>query len=125
MLPSFRIGTRAQSVTVRISIPEVRRDLSELEDSCREDFVTALQEQQQRIVAALETAESVEAAPITLDDEILSCEEYVTLVYELHHVHLPELQAAGVVDFDRREETVLRGPRFNEMSQPTQCDDDR
>lgn len=82
--------------------------------SSRGDFETVLREQQRRVVAALTAEETIDAAPIVQEDEALSSEEYVTLVYELHHVHLPELRAAGVIEFDRCEETVSRGVRFNE-----------
>ena len=88
--------------------------MGERGDSRRGDFVTMLRAQQQRVMTALETAEPIDAVPIIRDEETLSCEEYVTLVYELHHVYLPELQTAGLVNFDRCEETVRRGPRFNE-----------
>lgn len=82
--------------------------------SSREDFQTALRTQQQRVVAALAAEETIDATPIIRDDETLSSEEYVTLVYELHHIHLPELQSVGVIEFDRREGTVRRGARFGE-----------
>lgn len=64
-------------------------------------------------MAALTTEEPVDATPIVQADEVLTSEEYVTLVYELHHVHLPELAAAGAIEFDRRDETVRRGSRFD------------
>lgn len=102
-----------------------RLEVNERNDSRCGDFVTALGAQQQRVMVALETEKSINAAPIVRDEETLSCEEYVTLVYELHHVHLPELQTAGVVDFDRREDTVMRGPRFNDICLLINCDDDR
>lgn len=82
--------------------------------SRREDFRTVLREQQQRVVAALAAEETIDAAPIIREDEALSCEEYVTLVYELYHAHLPKLQTACAIEFDRHEETVSRGARFNE-----------
>lgn len=82
--------------------------------SSGEDFRTALRAQRQRVVAALTAEETIDATPIVRDDEALSSEEYVTLVYELHHVHLPELQSAGVIEFDRRDGTVRRGARFTE-----------
>lgn len=90
--------------------------MSEQAASRRADFRTVLREQQQRVVAALAGEEPIDATPIIQEDEALSCEEYVTLVYELHHVHLPELQAAGVIEFDRREETLRRGTAFDEAS---------
>ncbi|MFC6718955.1 hypothetical protein ACFQGT_14225 [Natrialbaceae archaeon GCM10025810] len=88
--------------------------MSEQVASSREDFQTALRNQQERVVAAVAADETIEATPIIRDDETLSCEEYVTLVYELHHVYLPELQAAGVIEFDRREDVVSRGEGFDE-----------
>lgn len=92
---------------------ESRLEMSEQVTSSREDFQTALRKQQERVVAAVAAAETIDATPIVRDDETLSCEEYVTLVYELYHVHLPELQAAGIIEFDRREEIVSRGERFD------------
>lgn len=88
--------------------------MSEQAGARRGDFRTVLREQRQRVVTALTAEETIDAEPILQEDEALSCEEYVTLVYELHHVHLPELQAAGVIEFDRREETVKRGTYFDE-----------
>ena len=77
------------------------------------DFEMALQEQQQqRMLAELDEEKTLDATPIIRHDEKLSCEEYLTLVYELHHVHLPELQSNGVVEFDRQEDVVTRGARF-------------
>lgn len=86
--------------------------MSERGDSSSGGFVIVLGEQKQRVVIALKTEETVDATPIVRDDGALSCEEYVTLVYELHHVHLLELQAVGLVEYDRRRDGVTRGPRF-------------
>ncbi|MDQ2074948.1 hypothetical protein RBH20_20720 [Haloarcula sp. H-GB4] len=86
--------------------------MNEQTASSREDFQTALRTQQERIVAALAAEETIDATPIVRDDETLSSEEYVTLVYEFYHVHLPELQSVGVIKFNRREETVRRGTHF-------------
>lgn len=88
--------------------------MSKQATSSPEDFQTVLRQQKERVVAALAAEEAIDAMPILQDDETLSCEEYITLVYELHHVHLPELQAAGVIEFDRYDETVRRGPCFDE-----------
>lgn len=78
------------------------------------DLATALGAQKQRVLAALEEAETLEATPIVRDDEAFTPEGYETLVYEHHHVHLTELEAAGQVRFDRRADEVRRGPRFDE-----------
>lgn len=96
------------------SILVVRMEVNEREESRHGDFVTALQEQQQRVIAALEREEPIDAAPIIRDEETLTCEEYVTLVYELHHVHLPELRDARVIEIDRCEETLRQGTNFDE-----------
>ncbi len=76
------------------------------------DFEMALQEQQQRVLARLNEEKTLNATPIVRHDESLSCEEYLTLVYELHHVHLPELQTNDLVEFDRQEDEVTRGAQF-------------
>ncbi|WP_224332658.1 hypothetical protein [Haloprofundus halobius] len=109
----------------RIPISEVRQEMNERADSSRGDFLTVLREQQQRVVTALETEETIDATPIIRDEEVLSCEEYVTLVYELHHAHLLELQTAGVIELNRHEETVTRGSRFHEARPVLKRGDDR
>lgn len=32
---------------------------------------------------------------------------------QLYHAHLPKLEAAGVIEWDRETETVSRGPQFS------------
>ncbi|ODR81678.1 hypothetical protein BG842_19430 [Haladaptatus sp. W1] len=34
---------------------------------------------------------------------------------ELYHVHLPKLDATGVIDWDRETDIITRGPRFEEI----------
>jgi hypothetical protein len=77
-----------------------------------EQFETALREQKRRVIVALLEDETIPATPVLLDDETLSSEEYVTLVYELHRVHLPDLRADGVIEFDRGSDEVRRGEQF-------------
>lgn len=77
-----------------------------------ERLETALREQPRRVIAALVDDEPLDATPILRDDERLSGSEYVTLVYEFHHVVLPELAAAEFVRFDRLEDEVRRGEQF-------------
>ena len=71
--------------------------------------------QTERIVRALQDEPSIDANPILTRDETLESEEYVTLCYELHHVILPELERNGLVEFDRFEDEVTRGDRFEEI----------
>lgn len=74
-----------------------------------------LSAQPRRILRALLTEASREAEPVLWRNETLGCEEHVTLCYELHHVILPELEDEGLVEFDRGDDQVRRGPRFNEV----------
>lgn len=74
-----------------------------------------LSAQPRRILRALLTEASREAEPVLWRDETLGCEEHVTLCYELHHVILPELEDEGLVEFDRGNDQVKRGPRFDEV----------
>ncbi|MDR5674361.1 hypothetical protein RH858_14625 [Halalkaliarchaeum sp. AArc-GB] len=55
------------------------------------------------------------ADPILRKKEILGSWEYLTICYELHHVLLPELADMRLVEFDRIEDEVRRGRRFNEI----------
>lgn len=80
-----------------------------------EQFVAALRAQKRRTLAALVEAPRLDADPILRDGESLDGEAHATLVYELHHVLLPELAAAGFVEFDRERDDVTRGPLFDEI----------
>jgi hypothetical protein len=33
----------------------------------------------------------------------------------LHHIHLPKLDDAGLIDWDPRDDIVVRGPAFDEV----------
>ena len=88
--------------------------MAELRTTDGGDLATALEAQKRRVLAALEETGTIEAAPIVRTEERFSSEGYETLVYEHHHVHLYELEAAGLVEFDRRADEVRRGPRFDE-----------
>ena len=33
----------------------------------------------------------------------------------LHHIHLPKLADAGLIDWDPRDDIVVRGPAFDEV----------
>ena len=78
-------------------------------------FPNALREQKERVIAALLDDNPIPATPILRDEETLRSVEYVTLVYELHHVHLLELEADGFVTFDRSGDVVGRGHDFDAL----------
>ena len=80
------------------------------------DRDAVLREQRRRVLAALADEERIDASPVVRATEVLSAAEHVTLVYELHHVHLPALEAAGLVTFDRSAGEVSRGPRFDQRA---------
>ncbi|AXR82613.1 hypothetical protein AArcMg_2623 [Natrarchaeobaculum sulfurireducens] len=54
------------------------------------------------------------ADPILRTGETLDAGEHLTVCYELHHVLLPELVDMNIIEFDRFEDDVRRGPRFDE-----------
>jgi hypothetical protein len=55
------------------------------------------------------------ADPILRKGETLDAGEYLTIRYELHHVLLPELADMRLVEFDRVEDEVRRGLRFDKV----------
>lgn len=71
--------------------------------------------QQRRVLCALLKDGSRPADPILRDGETLYSEEHLTVCYEIHHVLLPELADAGLVEFDRDEDEVRRGAKFDEV----------
>ena len=41
-----------------------------------------------------------------------------------HHVHLPKLADYGFVDWDRNEQVITKGPRFDEIEPLLECLED-
>ena len=58
---------------------------------------------------------TIPADPVLREGEALDAAEYLTVCYELHHVILPELAEMRLVEFDRFEDEVRRGERFDEV----------
>jgi hypothetical protein len=86
------------------------------DECCNGDRVErVLSAQQWRVLRALLQDGSRPADPILCEDETLDYEEYLTVCYELHHVLLPAFAAGGLVTFDRVEDEVRPGPRFDEV----------
>jgi hypothetical protein len=42
-------------------------------------------------------------------------EDVARLQSELEHVHLPKLEAAGYISWDREQQEIRKGPKFDEI----------
>ena len=71
--------------------------------------------QQVRMLRALLDDVSKTADPILHHDETLASEQYVTVCYELHHILLPELEMLGLIEFDRSNNEITRGPEYDDV----------
>lgn len=86
------------------------------EKCCNDDRIErVLSAQQWRVLRALLDESVMSADPILRKGETLDAGEYLTICYELHHVLLPELADMRFVEFDRIEDEVRRGQRFDEV----------
>ena len=74
-----------------------------------------LSAQQRRVLRALLDESSISADPILRKGETLNSGEYLTICYELHHVLLPQLADMGLIEFDRCEDEVRQGRRFDDV----------
>jgi len=74
-----------------------------------------LSAQQWRVLRALLDESVMPADPILEEGETLDSDEHFTVCYELHHVLLPELADMRLVEFDRFEDEIRRGTRYDEM----------
>lgn len=97
------------------SVADTRSVREEYDNDDRIERV--LSAQQWRVLHALLDESAMSADPILRKEETLDSEEYLTICYELHHVLLPELADMQFIEFDRVEDEVRRGPRFDDMRQ--------
>ena len=99
----------------RRGLPVVADNRFARKKGCNNDRIErVLSAQQWRVVRALLAESAISADPILREGETLDAGEYLTICYELHHVLLPELADAGLVEFDRFEDEVRRELRFDE-----------
>ena len=86
------------------------------EERCNQDRIKrVLSAQQRRVLRALLDESSMSADPILREGETLNSGEYLTVCYELHHVILPQLADMRLIEFDRCEDEVRRGRRFDDV----------
>lgn len=89
------------------------------DECCHDERVeSVLSAQQRRILRALLNESSRSADPILREGECLDGEEYRTVCYELHCVLLSELANEELIEFDRDEDEIRRGARFNAVDRP-------
>ncbi|MFB6107593.1 MAG: winged helix-turn-helix domain-containing protein [Haloplanus sp.] len=96
-------------------------------DSDLDERLRALADPTRRriLLAVAETAPRSADALVDRDDAPAGAEDEQKRHIRLHHVHLPQLDEAGLVDWDRDRNQVRRGPHF-EAVRPilTLLDDD-
>lgn len=52
---------------------------------------------------------------VPVGNECLSQDEMTHREIEMYHIHLPKLQDAGVIEWDRGNQQVLKGPAFDQI----------
>ncbi|MFC4439494.1 MULTISPECIES: DUF7344 domain-containing protein [Natrialbaceae] len=69
-----------------------------------------------RLLVALLERNSQDRPSLQLPDDIaLEEEQLESLDVRMHHVHLPKLEEAGLIEWDRATNEVQRGPQFEEV----------
>ena len=77
-------------------------------------FESIADRDRRRLLLAL--AESEPEDEIDVDEFVaVHADRSESLGIELHHVHLPKLEHADLVDWDRETRTIRTGPRFHEL----------
>lgn len=69
-----------------------------------------------RILSRLHDRNPREEASFSTDSVGSGEEDTEQLALLLHHSHLPKLEASGFIDWDREEDAIRRGPRFDEIA---------
>lgn len=67
------------------------------------------------ILATIRDSQSHPSGGFALDDFLEDDGTSEDSPAGLHHSHLPKLDNAGFIDWDRQTNTVMRGPRFDEI----------
>ena len=67
------------------------------------------------LFALLEENPQDASDPQTSDDVRLTSEELASTRIGMNHTHLPKLEDAGFIEWNRDSNTVEKGPRFDEV----------
>lgn len=85
-------------------------------DSLTEQFDQLSHPLRHRILVALNDHDPRERSEFISEEFAGNRDEAERLNIEIRHNHLPKLDDAGFVDWDRETDTVARGTRFEELS---------
>ena len=69
-----------------------------------------------RILAHLAESGGSSEDVLSLEVAVAAGDEFEQVRPALYHAHLPKLDEAGYIRWDRRGETVRRGPRFDDVA---------
>jgi hypothetical protein len=87
------------------------------EDTTVDELFDALSRApRRRILAAFADGSSRGEDVFYLADLVPADAERDAFLTMLHHVHLPYLDDAGFVDWDRQSKTVRRGPKYDDIA---------
>ncbi|MFC7096278.1 DUF7344 domain-containing protein [Halobaculum marinum] len=82
------------------------------------DYFTVLSDgHRRRLLVALMQSNPRDESELHSESVVdeLTDEDDQFLRHRLHHVHLPKLNAAGFISWDRERDVITRGPRFDEI----------
>lgn len=69
-----------------------------------------------RILTRLNRSNPRDESSFSTDSVATDGEDEEMVAIDIHHRHLPKLEAAGFVDWDHEANVVTRGPRFDEIA---------
>ncbi|WP_255152661.1 DUF7344 domain-containing protein [Halorarius halobius] len=69
---------------------------------------------QRRLLVELLYANPQDDTPVD-DDEPKPKDEELELLLDFRHYHLPELEDKGLIDYDRENNVITKGPNFEEI----------
>lgn len=69
-----------------------------------------------RILTRLHDHNPREEVDFSADELADDADEIDRQLLEIHHRHLPKLDDAGFIDWDRKADIITRGPRFDEIA---------